>query len=174
VSAITRLREQYRGTVHLFIGTGRSLCIITFMPFTVGYNNDTKYHRSLGHFIFKSVHPFVLRHVTMPKLYRCRRFETGGSLGPTSECRRVPQPRWVERVGEREGGKGVRRLEAGVREVGIPRPSCSSRAQVGCACSRGLQASTREREANGPKRAPVPSSSPRGQPSLRGPWSFLL
>jgi hypothetical protein len=35
----------------------------------------------------------------------CRRFETGGSLGPTSECRRVPQPRWVERVGEREGGK---------------------------------------------------------------------
>jgi hypothetical protein len=35
----------------------------------------------------------------------CRRFETGGSLGPTSECRRVSQPRWVERVGEREGGK---------------------------------------------------------------------
>jgi hypothetical protein len=34
----------------------------------------------------------------------------------------------------------------GVREVEIPRPSCSSRAQVGCACSRGLQASTRERE----------------------------
>jgi hypothetical protein len=35
----------------------------------------------------------------------CRRFEIGGSLGPTSKCRRVPQPRWVERVGEREGGK---------------------------------------------------------------------
>jgi hypothetical protein len=35
----------------------------------------------------------------------CRRFETGGSLGPTSECRRVPQPRWVEREGEREGGR---------------------------------------------------------------------
>jgi hypothetical protein len=34
----------------------------------------------------------------------------------------------------------------GVREVEIPWPSCSSRAQVGCACSRGLQASTRERE----------------------------
>jgi hypothetical protein len=44
----------------------------------------------------------------------CRRFETGGSLG-----RRVS-------------------------EVEIPRPSCLSRAQVGCACSRGLQASTRE------------------------------
>jgi hypothetical protein len=64
---------------------------------------------------------------------------------PTSECRRVPQPRWVEREGEREGGR-ARRPETGVREVGIPRPSCSSRAQVGCACSRGLQASTRERE----------------------------
>jgi hypothetical protein len=35
----------------------------------------------------------------------CRRSETGGSLGPTSECRRVPQPRWVEREGEREGGE---------------------------------------------------------------------
>jgi hypothetical protein len=28
--------------------------------------------------------------------------------------------------------------------VEIPRPSCLSRAQVGCACSRGLQASMRE------------------------------
>jgi hypothetical protein len=56
----------------------------------------------------------------------------------TSECRRVPQPRWVEREGEREGGK-ARRPEIGVREVGIPRPSCSSRAQVGCACSRGYK-----------------------------------
>jgi hypothetical protein len=103
----------------------------------------------------------------------CWRSETGGSLGPTSECRRVPQPRWVEREGEREGGR-ARRPVTGVREVGIPRPSCSSRAQVGCACSRGLQASTRVREASGSKRAPVSSSSPRGQPSLRGPWSFLL
>jgi hypothetical protein len=29
----TSQREQYGGTIHLFIGTGRSLCIITFMPF---------------------------------------------------------------------------------------------------------------------------------------------
>jgi hypothetical protein len=85
-------------------------------------------------------------------------FRDRGSLRPTSECR-VPQPRWVERVGEREGGKRARQPETGAREVGIPRPSCSSRAQVGCACSRGLQASTRVREASGPKRAPVPSSS---------------
>jgi hypothetical protein len=29
----TSQREQYGGIVHLFIGTGRSLCKITFMPF---------------------------------------------------------------------------------------------------------------------------------------------
>jgi hypothetical protein len=48
-------REQYRGTVHLFIGTERSLWRITFMPFTKVYNN-TNYHGPVGHFIFKSVH----------------------------------------------------------------------------------------------------------------------
>jgi hypothetical protein len=87
-------------------------------------------------------------------------------------------PRAPAQIGRARGrarrGEGARRSETGVREVGIPWPSCSSRAQVGCACSRGLQASTWERRASGPKRAPVPSSSPRGQPSLRGPWSFLL
>ena len=31
--ASTSQREQYGGTVHLFIGTGRSLCKFTFMPF---------------------------------------------------------------------------------------------------------------------------------------------
>jgi hypothetical protein len=51
----------------------------------------------------------------------CRRFETGVPR-PTSDCRRVPQPRWVEREAEREGGR-ARRPETGMREVGIPRPS---------------------------------------------------
>jgi hypothetical protein len=33
-----------------------------------------------------------------------------GVSEPTSECRRVSQPRWVEREGEREGGeRGGRR-----------------------------------------------------------------
>jgi hypothetical protein len=74
----------------------------------------------------------------------CRRFETGGSLGRRVKCRRVPQPRWV---GTRPSAKGGERWpETGVKEVEIPRPSCLSRAQVGCACSRGLQASTWERE----------------------------
>jgi hypothetical protein len=31
--ASTSQREQYGGTVHLFIGTGRSLCKFTFKPF---------------------------------------------------------------------------------------------------------------------------------------------
>jgi hypothetical protein len=61
-------REQYRGTYHLFIGTGRSLVKITFMSSTTSYNHDTNYHGPIGLFLFKSVQPFVSRHVAMPKL----------------------------------------------------------------------------------------------------------
>jgi hypothetical protein len=64
----TSQREQYRDTVHLFIGTGRSLCGFTFMSFITDYNYDTGYHGPIGLFIFKSVPPFVSRRVTMPKL----------------------------------------------------------------------------------------------------------
>jgi hypothetical protein len=93
----------------------------------------------------------------------------GGSLDRRVNCRRVPQPRWV---GARRSAKGGgSRRETGVRG-GIPRPSCLSHAQVGCACSRGSQAPTRE-GASGLTRAPS-RPSPRGQPSVRGPWSFLL
>jgi hypothetical protein len=99
----------------------------------------------------------------------CRRFEPGGSLDRRVNYRRVPQPRWVGARWSVKGGRS--RRETGVRG-GIPRPSCLSRAQVGCACSRGLQVSTRE-GASGLTRAPS-RPSPRGQPSLRGPWSFLL
>jgi hypothetical protein len=75
----------------------------------------------------------------------CRCFETGGSLGRRVKCRRVPQPRWVGARRSAKGGRTGSRSER-EREVEIPRPSCLSRARVGCACSRGLQASTRERE----------------------------
>jgi hypothetical protein len=95
-------------------------------------------------------------------------FRDRGVPGPTSEMSPRAQAQMGRHETEREGGK-----ETGVREVEIPRPSCLSRAQVGCASSRGLQASTRE-GASGLTRAPVPSSSPRGPPSVRGPWSFLL
>jgi hypothetical protein len=57
-------REQYRSTVHLFIGTGRSSCTITFMPFTFA-NDSIVIHRGLNSlFPFKSV-PLS---ASMPKL----------------------------------------------------------------------------------------------------------
>jgi hypothetical protein len=74
----------------------------------------------------------------------CRRFETGGSLGRRVKCRACPNLDGSARGRARRGEE--RQPETGVREVEIPWPSCSSRAQVGCACSRGLQASTREGE----------------------------
>jgi hypothetical protein len=62
-------------------------------------------------------------------------FRDRGVPGPTSEdVAACPSPDGSARDGARERE----------REVGIPRPSCLSRARVGCACSRGLQASTRE------------------------------
>jgi hypothetical protein len=57
-------REQYGDTVHLFIGTGRSPCKITLMPFTFA-NDSIVIHRGLNSlFPFKSV-PFS---AIMPKL----------------------------------------------------------------------------------------------------------
>jgi hypothetical protein len=66
--ANTSQREKYGGTVHLFIGTGRSPIKVTFMSLMTSYNHDTNYHGLIGLFLFKSVQPFVSRHVTMPKL----------------------------------------------------------------------------------------------------------
>jgi hypothetical protein len=57
-------REQYMGTVHLFIGTGRSPVKITFMSSTTSYNHDTNYHGPIGLFLFKSVPLFAVE----PKL----------------------------------------------------------------------------------------------------------
>jgi hypothetical protein len=48
-------REQYRGTVHLFIGTGHSPYKITFMPFTFDNNSMIIYRGLNSLFIFKSV-----------------------------------------------------------------------------------------------------------------------
>jgi hypothetical protein len=51
-------------------GFSSSVCKITFISFTINYNNDTKHHGFLSQSIFKSVGPFVLRSDTMPKLYK--------------------------------------------------------------------------------------------------------
>jgi hypothetical protein len=53
-------REQYRGTVHLFIGTGHSPYKITFMPFTFDNNSMIIYRGLNSLFIFKSVSFFVI------------------------------------------------------------------------------------------------------------------
>jgi hypothetical protein len=52
--------EQYRSTVHLFIGTGRSPCKITLMPFTFINNSMVILRGLIWLFIFKSVSPFLL------------------------------------------------------------------------------------------------------------------
>jgi hypothetical protein len=66
--ANTSYREQYGGTIHLFIGTGHSPARITFMSLMTSYNYDTNHHGLISLFLFKSVQPFVSRHVAMPKL----------------------------------------------------------------------------------------------------------
>jgi hypothetical protein len=48
-------REQYGGTVHLFIDTGHSPYKITFMPFTFDNNSIVIYRGLNSLFIFKSV-----------------------------------------------------------------------------------------------------------------------
>jgi hypothetical protein len=60
----TNQREQYGGTVHLFIGTWRSLCKITFIPFMFTIDLRTIYQGLDSLFLFKSV-PFF---GTEPKL----------------------------------------------------------------------------------------------------------
>jgi hypothetical protein len=55
--ASTSQREQYGGTVHLFIDTGRNLCEITFMPFMFTIDLRIIYRRLDSLFLLKSV-PF--------------------------------------------------------------------------------------------------------------------
>jgi hypothetical protein len=86
----------------------------------------------------------------------CWRFDPGGSLDRRVNCHCVSQPRWVGARWNTRGKKREPRLVL----------SC---AQGGCACSRGLQAFTREGESL--VRQPV---LPRGHLFVRGPWTFLL
>jgi hypothetical protein len=96
-------------------------------------------------------------------------FRDRGVPGPTSEMSPRAPAQMGRRETEREGGKRQPERERwksrGLRIRPAPR---SGALAVGV-----YKRSTRE-GASGLTRAPVPSSSPRGQPSVRGPWSFLL
>jgi hypothetical protein len=93
----------------------------------------------------------------------CRRFDPGGSLDRRVNCRRVSQPRWVS---ARRSTKG----EKGDRQKGKPAAFVLSCAQVGCACSRGLQASAWE----GARDLRVGPFSRATNLLVREPWTFLL
>jgi hypothetical protein len=56
---ITIQSEQYGVTVHLFIGTGRSLEKITFMPLTSILNHNTNYQGLSSLFSLRSVSSFI-------------------------------------------------------------------------------------------------------------------
>jgi hypothetical protein len=90
----------------------------------------------------------------------CRRFDPGGSLDRRVNCRCVSQPRWV----------GARRNTKGGKQQGETAAFVLSCAQGGCACSRGLQAFTRERERETVRQLVLP----RGHLLVREPWAFLL
>jgi hypothetical protein len=89
-------------------------------------------------------------HLTMPWVVSA--FRPRGVLGPTSKLSPRAPAQMGRRETEREGGK---KPEGDRRKRGDPRPSCLSRAQVGCACSRGLQASMREGARGLSERRPV-------------------
>jgi hypothetical protein len=76
--AITSQREQYGGIVHLFIGTGRSLCKITFMPFMFTIDIRTTYQGLNSLFLFKSV-PFLL----LSRSFLSRSFGAGSTFVTT-------------------------------------------------------------------------------------------
>jgi hypothetical protein len=98
-------------------------------------------------------------------------FRDRGVPGPTSEdVAACPSPDRSARDGARRGEKGSRSERERWESRGLrvcPAPGSGALAVGGYKRPRG-------RGASGRTRAPVPSSSPHGQPSVRGPWSFLL
>jgi hypothetical protein len=100
----------------------------------------------------------------------CRRFETGGVPGPTSKLSSRAPAQMGRRETEREGGRppeGDERERWKSRDLRVCPAPRSGALAVGCyKRPRG-----RERAASRECRTVL---SPRGQPSVRGPWSFLL
>jgi hypothetical protein len=87
-------REQYGSTVHLFIGTGRSPCKITLMPFTFANDSIVTYQGLNSLFLFKSVSFSAI----VPKLsctqlrlcdnlrIPCASSHCGSNLSPKGTC----------------------------------------------------------------------------------------
>jgi hypothetical protein len=97
-------------------------------------------------------------------------FRDWGVPGPTSEMSPRAPAQMGRRETEREGGKKAAQVRERWKSRGLrvcPAPRSGALAVEG-------YKRPRERGASGLTRAPVPSSSLRGQPSVRGPWSFLL
>jgi hypothetical protein len=76
---ITSQREQYCVTVHLFIGTGRSLGKITFMSLTFIVSQKVNCHRLSSIFPFRSV-SFSITVVVLSRSFSIHSFEAGSSF----------------------------------------------------------------------------------------------
>jgi hypothetical protein len=96
----------------------------------------------------------------------CRRFDPRGSLDRRVNCRRVSQPRWVGAMRSTKGGRK--------QEKGKPTTFVLPCAQVGCACSRGLQAFAWERERERATALCAGLFSRAANLLVREPWTFLL
>jgi hypothetical protein len=90
-------------------------------------------------------------------------FRPRGVPGPTSKLSPHVPAQMGRREMEHEGGKGDRRK-------GKPATFVLSCAQVGCSCSRGLQASAWERARD----LRVGPFSHASNLLVREPWTFLL
>jgi hypothetical protein len=104
--------------------------------------------------------------------YNCRRFETGGPSGRrvSAAC---PSPdgssAWASAKGGKErGGRRPARERWESRGLRVRPAPRSGALAVGVTSVHAGEGSER------PQESACPVLVPRGQPSLRGPWSFLL
>jgi hypothetical protein len=95
VRVITSQREQYGVTVHLFIGTGRSLGKITFMSLTFTISQKVSYRGLNNLFSFRSV-SFSTTVLVLSRSFSIHSFGTGSSffqIAPFIPCTPSSQSR---------------------------------------------------------------------------------
>jgi hypothetical protein len=88
----TSQREQYGGTVHLFIGTGRNLCEITLMLFMFTIDLRTIYRGLDSLFLLKSV-PFSATEPKLPCAQLRRWFNLRSNLACHIVYSFIPSPK---------------------------------------------------------------------------------